>query len=515
MSTATPGFNLDIVSAQRRSRFNPLANFDPAVLTRQLQEFRAGRLRDLAMSMDAIEETDDTLMCVVPKAKAAVARHGYEILTIDTEDAAQAEQAEKQKETLEHFYNHLSVTNALDLDEEGGVSLLLRQMMDAKGKRYAVHHIVWQPAAKGRYTATLWQVPLWFFENTTGRMRFIEEPYGYDGVAMERGAWMVTKGLGVSIACAVAWTFKHLPLRDWLIYSERAGMPGIEGVTDAQPGSEEWKQLVQAVTEAAKEFKWVRNRSSEIKTIEFSTTGELPYPKLVERMDRALAALWRGADLSTISAGQGQGQGASLQGEESAALEADDAQWLSESLQTKLDRLVIEYVYGPDTPVLAYFQVRGADKKNIDTDLKVDAFALQNGHPISKKQFAERYQRPLPDEEDELLAPPAAPAPSFPPGADEAARREAINESATDALYNARALALLTGAERAALAPLLDALAVVERAGDADTPAALKAFEAAIAAHAPRLLADPALAAAWEKVLAPAAVEGVANALKP
>jgi hypothetical protein len=33
--------------------------------------------------------------------------------------------------------------------EEGGDSLLIRQMMDAVGKFYAVHEIVWQPIPAG------------------------------------------------------------------------------------------------------------------------------------------------------------------------------------------------------------------------------------------------------------------------------------------------------------------------------------------------------------------------------
>ena len=42
-------------------------------------------------------------------------------------------------------------------------------------------------------------------------------------------------------------------------------------------------------------------------------------PALVERMDRAIAALYRGADLSSIS--KGEGMGVSLHGEESDMLQ--------------------------------------------------------------------------------------------------------------------------------------------------------------------------------------------------
>jgi hypothetical protein len=84
----------------------------------------------------------------------------------------------------------LVVTHAIDGNEVGGFKLLVRQMMDAIGKRFAVHEIVWKPSPEG-LTAELRFVPLWFFENTTGKLRFLKQPYGLEGVELQEGAWMV------------------------------------------------------------------------------------------------------------------------------------------------------------------------------------------------------------------------------------------------------------------------------------------------------------------------------------
>ena len=59
-----------------------------------------------------------------------------------------------------------------------------------------------------------------------------------------------------------------------------------------------------------------------------------------------------------------------------------------ETLQLRLDRLVLDYTFGPEVPALAYFQVASSQKENIELDLKVDEFALRSGHPISRQQFA-------------------------------------------------------------------------------------------------------------------------------
>lgn len=419
-------FNLALITAEKRSRFDPIKDLTAEKLTTYLDEFRAGHLQNLARLMDAIEERDDLLASVVPKSKAAVARHGFEVNQVDTEDDTQLALAQKQKEVLEYFYNNIRCTSALDQDEVGGFRLLVKQMMDAKGKRYAIHNIIWKPTADGRYTAEMVQVPLWFFENTQGRMRFINQPYGYYGETMEPNAWLVTKGAGLMLPCCVAWMYKRLPLRDWLIYCSRHGMPGIEGVTDASPNSAEWDLVVEAVEAAASEFKWVRSRSSEIKTVDFSAQGALPYAPLIERMDRAMSAIWRGADLSTMSAGSGSGEGASLQGEESDLIEQDDGAWISETLQLKLDRLVLDLVFGPEVPALAYVKVMTSNRQNIEQDLKIDEFALRNGHPISQQQFAERYNRPLPVGEEVLLK---APAVSAFPGLPAASVQTAFNEA--------------------------------------------------------------------------------------
>lgn len=509
-----PKFNLAIVERHKLEQYDPLVELTPARLKSARNAFRAGRLRELALIMDAQEETDDVLQSVAPKAKAAVTRHGWEILTVDTEDEAQAERAAEQKEVLEAFYNQLRVTSALDQDELGGVSLLLRQMMDAKGKRYACHHIVWRPLPGGRYTATLWCVPLWFFENSTGKMRFIESAYGYDGVPMEPGEWLVCKGQGIGIACATAWLLKHMPLRDWAALCHRFGDAIVEGLTDAAEGSAEWDQMVTAVADLAGGDAIVRSRDSEIKVTLPTQLGSLPFPPLVERMDRALAALWRGSDLSTLSAGSGEGTGASLQGKESDIIEQDDAAWLSETLQLKLDRLVLDNVFGPDEPALAYFRIGASDKQHIDLDLKIDEFAVRNGHPVSQKQFSERYKRPLPDEEDELLAAPApassGPSPFAQRGTNER-RSFSAGSVAREMAFKAAAIEKLDAAQKASLTPLVDRLVAIAALPDERFDAELANLQRELPSLYRTILSDPVVATAWEEILGTALISGAAE----
>ena len=426
---ANPKSKISAVSAERvqsfiRSRFNPIRTLTPQLLSQYLDEFKAGYLRSCALTFEAIEDRDDTLKGVAAKRKKAAARNGWEILLVDSVKENQKAEAQLHKEALLDFYNNITVTNAIDTNQRGQVSLLVRQMMDAIGKLYAVHEIIWRPgntsnpsnSSYSGLSAEFRFVPLWFFENTTGALRFLPSEFAVAGEPLEENGWLVTVGDGLMPACSVAYMYKTMALRDAVIYNERHGSPGIHAETDAAKDSPEWEALVTAVQNFASDWAIVTNTGAKINKVDMSTQGQLPYPPFIERMDRAMAALWRGADLSTISGGKSDaGQGASLQGDESTLLEADDTQLISETLNMRVDKFVIEYHFGQGTKPLAYFKLKTTQKKNIDSEIKTDTFLRDSGVPLSVKNTLERYNRPVPDPEDELLQ-PSSTVPAFSPG---------------------------------------------------------------------------------------------------
>ncbi len=293
-----------------RARFNPIKTLTPDSLSTMLDEFSAGYLRSAALTWDAIERRDDVIFGVAMKRKKSISRLNWEVLTIDDTDIAKRQQA-----ALVYFYNNLTATNACDCNECGGFSLLVRQMMDAIGKKYAVHEIIFnlnesKNSTDMQITANFRFVPLWFFENRDGKLKLLLNEGSTEGVELEPGAWLITVGDGLMEACSIAYLFKHLPLRDWLVYCERNGMPGVKGVTDAPPNSQQWECAREAVEDFGAEFHALMSRGTDIEAIDLSASGQLPYPALIDRMDRAIAALWRGSDLATLS--RSNGTGASL-----------------------------------------------------------------------------------------------------------------------------------------------------------------------------------------------------------
>jgi hypothetical protein len=388
-------------------RFNPLRTLGPEALSRHLDDFRVGRLRGAVNIFDLLEERDDLLRGVISKRKKAVARHGWTVIPLPNLSPAEQAEAREHVAALEYFYQHLECENALDTAERGGFKLLARQMMDAVGKRFAVHELVWRrderagAANRAFITAKFRFVPLAFFENTTGELRYLPHENATEGIALEPGAWMVTVGEGLLIASATAWMFKHLALNDWLRASQRNGAPALIGITNSLPNSEHWNALDRALESLVQGRAVIHSEADSIKVLNLLGGGQLPYPQLIERVDRLLASLWRGADLSTLS--RDRGYGASLQEKETCSLEEDDAEMIAETLNRYVDEWVIRQVFGDRARPLARLKVLVSPRECTANDLRVDEFLLRHGAPLSLEATLNRYGRALPKPGEQVL----------------------------------------------------------------------------------------------------------------
>ena len=388
------------VTLSTRMRFNPLRGLTPDRLGQYLDQFDIGFFRQAAITWDKIERRDPTLKSVAPKRKKAVARHGFEVLTVNNVPAGMEGAAAAQVEALTYFYNNLSATDAIRPDQQGGLSLLVRQMMDAQSKYYAVHEVVWQPTPDG-LTAQFVFCPLWWFEGVTGKLRYLDNEFQVYGRDMAPAEWLITVGEGYMESCSVAWMFKHLSLQDWVAFNERTGGAFIDAATSASPGSPDWDALVSYVQNFGADGGGVRSDNAKVELVQADKTSVDMFNKMVSNMDRAMTIIWRGGDLGT-SAGK-DATGASLQKDESEILEGDDSILIQETLTNQVSRFVIAWTFGAGTPVLAYIKFGHAQEQNVDEDLKIDEFLLDAGAPMEVNATLERYGRPVPPKGAVLL----------------------------------------------------------------------------------------------------------------
>lgn len=396
-SANQPTIGFSRVRQSLMMRGNALRAINPDRLGAAIDAYRVGHIAPMARIVESLGARDDTWCIAEEKYKAAVARCAWETRPLEGHEKDPA--ALEQAEALRKAYASLTATHALKGDVRGGVRRLVKQMLEARALGWSVHEItVAYVGLEPRLTLT--QAPLWWFEATAGRLRYLPADYATYGEPLLPGRWLVHGGAGIGVACAIAALFKRLSLEDWLIWSERFGQPGIHGVTSAVPDSPEWEQAVDALKAYSADWQVLTGEGVRFEPIAAGNAGAIPYPKLVERMDRAIAALWRGADLSTLSAGTGEGSGASLQGDEADLIEQDACAEVSETLHATLDRLIIDLLQGPGTPLLATFALTPESRPDVTREIAIDTHLVSLGAKLSLRDALARYGRTEADPTD-------------------------------------------------------------------------------------------------------------------
>ncbi len=405
-SSKKPAALAEAVKQIRRERWNPLRFLSPQFLTMHIDAFESGDLAGFARLAETIAERDDMIKAVKPKREKAVAARKWKILKTDGSDEAAA-----HYEILKDFWNNARAVNAYDRNERGGMGRLVKQMMSAASFRYAVHHIVWEVKG-GKLRASFEFVPLSFFENREGRLRFLRDGIGKDGEELASSDWMVTPGDGLMIACAIQYLGKRFCTQDLLAFSEKFSMPGILGRTSAAKGSDAGQAMKTAVENFGQDFAAVvygDDGSAKIELIQPDGNPQaMPMPAFIERADRRIAGLYMGADLSTMSSTDGQGTGASLQSDErdclisarkggtgsnpqqeaADELDGDNAAWVSEVINSNLTAKVVAWYFGRTAPVLCKLKMRTRTPKNVSQDLEIVKTFHSAGVRLSKSWVA-------------------------------------------------------------------------------------------------------------------------------
>lgn len=445
----------------RQQRFNPLKSLTPTRLSNALDSAAAGWIREAALIYEAIETRDAICRTVIQKRKQAVSRRGWQVVIDEGED--RNPRALRHKEALEHFYGNLVCTDAADLNRRSGMRGLVRQMMGSMLPGYACHEILWRQTAGG-LTAELRHVPIYFFENRTGKLRFTGAEMRAEGDPLDEDGWLVTCcDSSVGEAISIVYMFRRLAVQDWLAFSEKFSIPGVIGRTRAKKGTTEGNAARDSFAAFGSEWQAIIYEDDgtikdPVQVIQTQASGGMPQKDICEYMDRMITILCRGGDLGTLS--RQDSQGASLQGDETSALLEDDCEMVTETLQTQLDPLVIRYALGDDMP-LAHVVIEPPTTTDETRELQIDSGLQMLGVVQDPADLAERYGR-------EHVAAPDPARPTF---------EQAQNEA--DAIERK-----LAEAKRADLAPIAEQLLAAADAGDL---AGMKRIASKLTTAAPEL----------------------------
>lgn len=517
-------------------RSSLLSGLSAETLASAMQAWKRGDLRQLFSFWEDMAERDDVITTVKSKREKRLARRSWQVIADPMLSKGREAEVAEQKRILSRFWWNVSAVDAYDRNVRGGFALLVRQMMSAVSFRYAVHNIAWRfPEKPGQVIGAEFQfAPLHFFENQAGTLRFCPNGTEYAGKEItlvgeasgsDLGDWIVTAGEGLMMAGGISYFAKRNAFSDWLILSERIGMRPTMGRTRAAQGSEAGEAMAQAVQDIHNDMCAViygDDGESKIEKLDMGTAADLPMRELVERLDRRLAALWLGADLSTFSSTQGQGSGASLQADEAVLLELDDAQMVEDTLD-RVSQAVLRYHFGPEVEPLVYLKITvpaATDQKLLISAVEM---LVKHGAKVGVRDVMERLAFSEAPEGEEVLTPPidynSSYAQSFAEGETaqtgldahndhqrgQSGQQTTFNAAADEADFINECARLITRAAVRDRKPLADALRECLAADDAGLFERLSAFNAALPSA---ITEDAEQVKAWHSIIATAQLRG-------
>ena len=398
---ASSDFDANEAFRRNQLRYNALYALDPDELVRRLSAFERGDICGLERVLDEFELREDKMRIGSFKMGAAVSSKPWEVRIRKGEE--ENPRAKVHQERLTRFWNRIEATDAFCRNRRGGLRLLVRQMMQAQSRVYSVHDITWKVNGDGTLSATFTHVPAWCFENRTGRLRYIRNDGQTDGEEMRDGEWLVTVGEGVGIPAAILAMAKRLSWNDWLLFSEKCGMPVIIGKTSAQRGTAAWDQLSRAIRAVAPKTGLVADTGSDLSAVPMGAgSGKDTYRELVEVVDRSISALYRGGDLATVSSGP-DSAGVNAQDGESELMDGDGCAMVSETLRDQVEKFVIRFECGDFEPLAEIVIDPPAEADDVKREMEIDNHLAALGVKLSKKDALARYGRTEAEDEADAL----------------------------------------------------------------------------------------------------------------
>lgn len=350
-----------------------------------LDEFKTGDFRRAAFVWELQVERDDVVSVSASKRKKAVARHDWQVVALDGSAEATA-----QRNILMDFFRSITVRNLVGYHEVSGVNGLLNHLMDAIGYKYAVAKVGLEVVDGGvlGYVTTL---PLWTIVAEKNELYF--RPYNSDVNNKLGDEYMVVVGQGIMESCSILSVRRFQCLSAWDSYVVGLSRPGVVGICDGLEGSAEWEAMERHVGDFASGKNVVISAADKIESVtRLATGGSTAYEKLYDELRRSITVAWRGGDLSTRS--EKYSMGATLQAMELNIIELDDAQLLTDAINTKLVPRVMAAL--GKNEVLAEFRIQDTTRSEIDKDLMIDKFLYSAGLSQSLSDVLVRYHRSLP-----------------------------------------------------------------------------------------------------------------------
>lgn len=354
---------------------------------------------DFGASMPLFEKAcrcDYRIRTAVGKRYRAVAKLRWEIQTTDDSDEAQL-----QKKFLRRFYDTLAVTSAEKRMENARLSTLISRAMTAVNFGYFAGEIRWIPEffeGAPTYRAIVETCPLKWFEARERELRIVMRPGAQDGEELLPDSWLVAVAPDEPLIypTILLYMLRMTPLQDWAATIEKYGRPIVYGETTAEYQSVEWRQFRDALRQLAAGATCTVNPGAEIKVLPIAQNGSMPHKELLEMLDRATVALWRGGDLSTMSQ-SGDSAGSNPQTDEMQDIVEADAEFIQDTFEARLTQPFLRRVFGADVEAKAWFAFVRENPERTRLAKESVEKVHELGLPIAKSHIYEVFGVPAPE----------------------------------------------------------------------------------------------------------------------
>ena len=385
-----------------------IANLKFEQLSQYLNSFELGLYRYVVRIWNLMRKRDSHLLSVSSKRFKRVSKFDWEIVPNDSTPDAIA-----QAEFLSDFYSDITVYAEGNRREKFGLKKAIRHLMTATANQYAACEIEWLPGTgeDGTIRVALDTVRADYFDQSGGTMKVYADAYSGDGLEIPDDKFIIHRAdEALMIAGSILFVMKQISLGQWNQFADRFGMPGLIG-TAPESASQASRDVLQKVVE-----NWVATMAAvlppgyDVKTVQAAVSGSLlPAALLVDWCDSAQSVLWAGGNLTTKSeSGSGTLAGGAQRDQELEVAE-DDADSLAETLDMQLSAPAVKFQFGQ--PLLCSFKFKVAKAIDLAAAIQVDAALIKGlGVKYALADLRAKYGVRAPEDDEEIVTPPAAPA---------------------------------------------------------------------------------------------------------
>jgi phage gp29-like protein len=191
------------------------------------------------------------------------------------------------------------------------------------------------------------------FDKDTDEPRLISSWTQSEGVPLIPGKWWWTRRVGRLTAAAglmrtaAIWShFKSLAVRDWLVFSDRFGIPYVTGEYAPEATEADKDTLATAVSNLGSDGWAIYSDACKMVINEVKSGGasvEGVHSALTSLCDTQISKLIAGATLMTETTGQASYAIGKVHQGRSAGLKEGDAEWLAQSFESCIGRPFVHF----------------------------------------------------------------------------------------------------------------------------------------------------------------------------